>query len=94
MLGICSHSKIPLRIATFSGFVLSALSFLMAIFYLCLKLIYWDRFSFGQAPIMIGMFFFASVQLFFTGIIGEYIGFIISKISRQPLVIEKERVNF
>lgn len=94
MLGITSHSKIPLRLATMAGFGLSLLSLLVAIGYLVAKLIYWDTFSFGMAPILIGLFFFASVQLFFIGILGEYIAAIHTQVLKRPLVIEQERFNF
>jgi polyisoprenyl-phosphate glycosyltransferase len=93
MLGITSNSKAPLRLATMAGFVLSALSLLVAIGYLVAKLLFWDRFPANVAPILIGQFFFGSVQLFFTGILSEYIGSILSKITKRPLVIERERVN-
>ena len=94
MLGITSHSKIPLRLATMAGFGLSAVSLLVAITYLVVKLVHWDEFSLGVAPILIGFFFFASVQLFFIGILGEYIAAIHTQILKRPLVVEKERINF
>lgn len=94
MLGITSHSKVPLRLAAMAGFALSALSLLMAIFYLIAKLLFWNRFPANTAPILIAVFFFASVQLFFTGILGEYIGNIYTQILKRPLVVEQERVNF
>jgi polyisoprenyl-phosphate glycosyltransferase len=94
MLGITSHSKLPLRLATFCGFVLSLLSLLIAFGYLVAKLLFWDRFSIGTAPLVIGVFFFGAVQLFFVGILGEYIGAIHTQLHKRPLVIEKERVNF
>jgi glycosyltransferase involved in cell wall biosynthesis len=94
MLGITSHSKVPLRLATMAGFTLSALSLLLSIGYLVFKLLFWDEVSFGLAPILIGGFFFASVQLFFIGLLGEYIAAIHTQILRRPLVIEKERINF
>lgn len=94
MLGIISHSQVPLRIATMAGFLVSILSLLIAFVYFILKLLFWDTFSVGMAPIVIGLFFFSSVQLFFIGIIGEYIGSIHTYAKRRKLVIEKERVNF
>jgi glycosyltransferase involved in cell wall biosynthesis len=94
MLGLTSHSKVPLRLATFAGFTLSALSMLIAFAYLIAKLIFWNSFSLGTAPVLIGIFFFASVQLFFIGILGEYIAAIHTQVMKRPLVIEKERVNF
>lgn len=94
MLGITSHSKVPLRMAVFGGFCLSAMSLLVAFFYLILKLVAWNDIHFGTAPLLIGLFFFASVQLFFLGLLGEYVGNMHTQILRRPLVIEKERVNF
>jgi glycosyltransferase involved in cell wall biosynthesis len=94
MLGITSHSKVPLRLATMLGFACSAASFLAGMFYLIYKLVFWSRFAVGVAPIVLGLFFFGSVQLFFIGIIGEYIGAIHTKVARRPLVIERERINF
>ncbi|MGH9443997.1 MAG: glycosyltransferase family 2 protein [Thermoanaerobaculia bacterium] len=94
MLGITSYSKFPLRLATMLGFVMALLSFLVAFGYLLMKLLFWYRFTFGQAPLLIGIFFLGSVQLLFIGIIGEYIGSIYTQVQRRPLVIEKERINF
>ncbi len=94
MLGITSHSKIPLRLATMLGFCASFVSFLVAIAYLIYKLIFWNSFSLGIAPMVIGVFFFGSIQLFFTGVIGEYIGSMHTQVLKRPLVIEKERINF
>jgi len=94
MLGITNHSKVPLRIATFIGFSMSILSLFIAFVYFVYKLVRWDWFSAGQAPLVIGLFFFSSVQLFFIGIVGEYIGSIHTQVLKRPLVIEKERVNF
>jgi glycosyltransferase involved in cell wall biosynthesis len=94
MLGITNHSKVPLRIATFSGFCLGALSFVVAFAYLIYKLAFWNSFQLGTAPVVIGMFFFAAVQLFFIGILGEYIGSIHTQVLKRPPVIEKERINF
>jgi glycosyltransferase involved in cell wall biosynthesis len=94
ILGITNHSKVPLRLATFAGFVMSMFSLLVAFIYFVYKLVFWDWFNAGQAPMVIGLFFFASVQLLFIGIIGEYIGAIHTQILKRPLVIEKERINF
>jgi glycosyltransferase involved in cell wall biosynthesis len=94
MLGICTHSKVPLRVFTISGFTLATLSLLTSIIYLILKLIMWNSFQLGMAPLIIGVFFFASVQLFSIGIIGEYIGVLLTKIVKEPLAIERERINF
>ena len=94
MLGITSHSKVPLRLATMAGFTLSAMSLFVSIGYLLFKLLFWDEVGFGLAPILIGGFFFASVQLFFIGLLGEYIAAIHTQVLKRPLVIERERVNF
>lgn len=94
MLGIINHSKVPLRLATMLGFGMSIVSFLIAMGYLIAKLIFWEQFTLGTAPIIIGLFFFGSVQLFFIGIIGEYIGAIHTQVQKRPLVVEKERINF
>ena len=94
MLGITSHSKLPLRLATMSGFILSFVSLMIAVGYGLAKLMFWDSFSLGMAPLVVGLFFFGSVQLFFIGLLGEYIGAIHTQVMKRPLVIEKERVNF
>ena len=94
MLGITNHSKIPLRVATMAGFVMSAGGFFLAFAYLVAKLLFWNWLNAGVAPILISLFFFSSVQLFFIGIIGEYLGAIHTQVQKRPLVIEKERINF
>lgn len=94
MLGFVNHSKLPLRLSAFIGFFSAIISFMVALGYFIYKLLYWDNFQVGMAPIVIGVFFFSSVQLFFIGIIGEYIGAIHTQVRKRPLVIEKERVNF
>ncbi|MDD2773564.1 MAG: glycosyltransferase family 2 protein [Elusimicrobiales bacterium] len=94
MLGITSHSKLPLRLAAYTGFILALASLFVAVCYFVYKLIFWNNFSVGTAPLVIGLFFFASVQLFFIGIIGEYVGVIHTHVLKRPLVVEKERLNF
>jgi polyisoprenyl-phosphate glycosyltransferase len=94
MLGIISHSLVPLRIATMTGFLISIMSLLAALVYFVLKLIFWNSFSLGLAPVVIGIFFFSSVQLFFVGILGEYLGSVHTYAKKRPLVVEKERINF
>ena len=94
MIGFTNHSKVPLRLAAFGGFALGIFSFILALIYLVLKLLYWDSFPMGTAPILLAVLFFSSVQLFFIGIIGEYIGAILTQVLKRPLVIEKERINF
>lgn len=94
MLGITSYTKVPLRLATILGFISAAISFLIGMFYLVYKLLFWSSFSVGTAPVIIGLFFFASVQLIFLGVIGEYISMIYIHVLDRPLVYEKERINF
>lgn len=94
MLGITNYSKLPIRLATIGGFSLSILSLALALFFLVSKLFFWNSFSMGMTPILCGLFFFFSVQLFFTGILGEYIGSIHTKMMKRPLVIEEGRINF
>jgi glycosyltransferase involved in cell wall biosynthesis len=94
MLGFVNHSKVPLRLASFIGFAISLISVLIAFVYLIYKLIFWNSFQLGMAPLVIGIFFLGGVQLFFLGIIGEYIGSIFTQVKKRPLVIEKERINF
>lgn len=94
MLGITNHSKVPLRIMTMGGFGLAILSVVVAFSYLVAKLLFWDSFQLGIAPIVIGMFFLAAVQMFFIGMLGEYVGAIYTHVRKLPLVVESERVNF
>jgi glycosyltransferase involved in cell wall biosynthesis len=94
LLGMTSHSKVPLRLATMVGFASAGLSLLVALFYLGYKLMFWNRFAAGQAPLVVGLFFFLSVQLFFLGVVGEYVGSIHTHVRHLPLVVEKERINF
>ena len=94
MLGMTSYSKAPLRLATMLGFFCSLTSFLVAMGYLIWKLVFWEKFGFGLAPLLIGIFFLGSVQLVFVGLIGEYVGAIHTQVQKRPLVIEKERINF
>ena len=94
MNGITHHSKIPLRLATFVGFYLALVSIAIGFGYGFYKIVYWDSFTVGIAPIVIGIFFFSGVQLIFLGIIGEYIGAIYGRLFQRWMVIEKERINF
>ncbi len=94
MLSFTSYTKIGLRLAVFTGGIFSLLSLIVAFVYLVLKLIFWDRFLAGQAPILIGIFLIGSVQLFFIGLLGEYILSINNRVIRRPLVVEEERLNF
>ena len=94
MLGITNHSKIPLRLMAMSGFLLAILSLLVAMIFFVAKLLYWDSFQLGTAPILIGIFFFCAIQAFFIGVLGEYIGSIHTHVRNMPLVVEAERFNF
>lgn len=94
ILGITSYSKIPMRLAAMGGFFLSALSLFISIVFFIVKLLFWNSLNAGMAPILIGLFFFSSVQLFFIGLLGEYIASINTRVMKRPLVIEKERINF
>jgi glycosyltransferase involved in cell wall biosynthesis len=94
MLGVVSYTKVPLRLAAMLGFISAAVSFLVGLAYLVYKLIDWQDFTLGLAPVIIGLFFMGSVQLLFLGIVGEYIGSIYTLAVRRPLVIERERINF
>jgi glycosyltransferase involved in cell wall biosynthesis len=94
MLAITNLSKVPLRLVTFSGFVGAIVSVLVSLAYLIYKLIFWSHFSVGIAPLVIGVFFFMSIQMLFMGIIGEYIGAIHTLVQKRPLVVEQERINF
>jgi glycosyltransferase involved in cell wall biosynthesis len=94
MLGFTSYTKVGLRVATIMGFIFSFFSFVTALVYFVLKLVNWDSFSTGIAPLVIGVFFLGSMQLFFIGFIGEYVMAINSRVMDRPLVIEEERINF
>jgi len=94
MLGFVSHSKVPLRLASFIGFGMSTFSFLIALTYFIRKLMHWQDFQLGLAPLVVGIFFLGSLQLFFIGILGEYLGSVYTQVKHRPLVIEKERINF
>jgi polyisoprenyl-phosphate glycosyltransferase len=94
MQGFVNHSKVPLRLASFIGFFVATMSLFVATGYFIYKLIYWQNFQLGVAPLVIGIFLLGGVQLFFLGVIGEYIGAIFTQVKKRPLVIEKERINF
>ena len=94
MLGIVKHSRAPLRFMTFAGFLFSFTSLTIAIIYFIYKLMYWNSFEVGIAPLVIGIFGFASIQILLLGIIGEYIGILLIHLRNLPLVIENERINF
>lgn len=94
MLSFTSYTKIGLRLATFMGFLIAGISFLVALFYIIIKIVYWDSYNMGMASIAVGLFFLGAVQLIFIGLIGEYILSMNRRIMNRPLVIEDERINF
>ena len=94
ILGIINHSRVPLRLAVLAGFTGAAISFFIALVYLVLKLVFWQTFSIGLAPMLIGVFFIASLQLVFLGILGEYVGAIYTQVQSRPYTVELERINF
>lgn len=94
MLSVTSYTKAGLRLATIFGSICAVVSMIVAVVYLVMKLIWWDRFPAGMAPMLIGMLFLGSVQLFFIGFLGEYIMSINQRVMKRPLVIEEERINF
>ncbi len=94
MLGIVSHSVVPIRLAAMAGFLIGLLSILVALVFLILKLALWDRFPIGIAPIVIGMFFMFGLVMLFIGILGEYIASIHTYVRNRPVVVERERINF
>lgn len=94
MLSFTSYTKIGLRVATFIGFITMSVSFIIALIYLIMKLIWWDRFQAGMIPVLLGMLFIGAVQILFIGVIGEYVLAINQRTMKRPLVIEEERINF
>lgn len=94
MLGITNVSKMPLRLFTFFGFACAGLSVLASLGFLIYKLVYWDWFSVGMAPILIGFFFLTSLQLIFVGLLSEYVAAIHTQVMKRPLTVEAERINF
>ncbi len=94
MLSITSYTKVGLRLATIFGSICAGISMVVALVYLVMKLIWWDRFPAGMAPMLIGMLFLGSIQIFFIGLLGEYIMSINQRVMKRPLVVEEERLNF
>lgn len=94
MLGLTNYSKVPLRLMTITGMFLSIVSLVVSVIYLLLKIFLWQNYTMGFASLVIGFFFFSSVQLFFIGMIGEYIGNLHDRSIKKPLVVESERINF
>ena len=94
MLGIVSHSKLPIRLAAFLGFAMGSVSLMVAMGYMIWKLLFWNTFPIGTAPVVIGLFFLFGIQLMFIGVLGEYIASIHTYLQKRPVVVEKERINF
>lgn len=94
MLSFTSYTKVGLRLATFMGFIVGFISFVVALVYLVLKLLHWDSFQAGSAPMIIGIFLLGSIQLFFIGLLGEYVLNINTRVIHRPIVIEEKRINF
>lgn len=94
VLGIVKHSKLPLRLMTFIGFFTSIISIMIATVFFFYKILFWNSFEVGVAPLVIGLFTIASIQIFLLGFIGEYVMTILTHTRKLPLVVEKERINF
>lgn len=94
LLGVVNHSKAPLRLATLFGIGMSFLSVLIGFYYLVRKLVDWNQFDMGIAPLIVGQFFFLGVMLFLLGLVGEYVGLLVTHVVRRPMVVESERINF
>lgn len=94
MLSFTSYTKIGLRLATIFGFIFSGINMLIGLGYLIAKLIWWDKFPLGTIPMLLGIFFTGSIQLFFIGLLGEYVLNINTRVMKRPLVIEERRINF
>jgi polyisoprenyl-phosphate glycosyltransferase len=93
MGGLINHSRLPLRFATASGFAIAGISLIVAMSYLIYKLLYWNTFTLGLAPLIIGVFFFSAVQLIFIGIVGEYVGAILTQVKKRPYAVIEETIN-
>jgi dolichol-phosphate mannosyltransferase len=94
MLGIISHSMVPIRLASFAGFVVGGISLIIAFFYLLFKLFFWDSLPIGVAPLIIGISLMFGILFIFIGILGEYVGAIHTFLQKRPIVVESERINF
>ena len=94
MLSFTSYTKVGMRICTIAGFFIAMISFIIAFVYIILKLVNWDNFEMGYAPILVGVFVLGGLQLFFIGLLGEYIMSINTRVMKRPLVIEEKRINF
>lgn len=94
MLSITSYTKMGLRLATWLGFISSGLSLLVALAFLILKLCNWNQYEAGYTPMILGIFIIGSLQLFFIGLLGEYILNINTRVIHRPLVVEEKRINF
>ena len=93
MNGLIKHTILP-RILVISGFILSFLSVLIAMFFFLYKVFYWNDFEVGIAPIIIGIFIFMSFQFLLNGLICEYALHTLTEVRKVPLVHEEKRINF
>jgi glycosyltransferase involved in cell wall biosynthesis len=93
-LALSTYAKAPMRLMTITGVCVAGICLAAALVYLVLKLIYWDSFSIGVAPLLLATLFLGSIQLLALGLIGEYVGLLLRYARRFPLVVERERVNF
>ncbi len=94
MIGLIKQSKFFLRFMTLCGLTIGLISFLISIVFLILKLIFWEEFELGKAPLLIGLFAISGFQILFLGLIGEYINVVLTHVRNLPDIIEKERINF
>jgi glycosyltransferase involved in cell wall biosynthesis len=94
MIGIISQSILPIRLMSIAGFLIAILSFLIGLFYIIKKLIYWETYKLGISPLLLPVIFLFGIQFVFIGIIGEYLRVLVIKAKNRPVVIEKERINF
>ena len=94
MLSFTSYTKVGLHLVTLAGILMAVISGLIGIGYLIYKLLYWDRFSAGLAPLMVGLFFLHAIELIFIGFVGEYVMSVNTRVMNRPLVVEEERINF
>lgn len=94
LLAMTKHSKVPIRLMTIIGFFLGIGSFLLSAVFLLLKILFWDSYTLGIAPLLIGGCFIGGLQLFFLGILGEYLSMVLIHVRKMPLVVEAERINF
>jgi len=94
LVGVVKHSNVLLRFMILFGFFSGFLSLLISIIFFFYKIFNWYSFQLGLAPIIVGFFGMASIQIMIIGLIGEYVSTVLTYSKNLPLVIEKERINF